>query len=110
AAVLADPAELVSIVCRCRHGNGSWRHMETVACNRLADPAVQAVVVNFRDVTERETAAAALRASEERYRALFEHNLAGVFRARMDGTVLDCNDSFARVFGFDSRTEMLGQN
>ncbi|MBV9072484.1 MAG: PAS domain S-box protein [Acidobacteria bacterium] len=44
--------------------------------------------------------------SEERYRSLFERNLAGVFMA-WNGRLLDCNDSFAHMFGFASRDEIL---
>jgi PAS domain S-box-containing protein len=47
--------------------------------------------------------------SEERYRLLFERNLAGVVRATVDGRVLDCNRAFARLLGFASRRECLGQ-
>jgi len=59
------------------------------------------------DVTERRRAEAALHATESRYRALFEHNLAGVYRTTLDGQILDCNDSFARMFGYASREEVL---
>src|SRR5712691_9682933 len=31
---------------RMRHKNGTWRHLESITVNRLADPAVAAVVVN----------------------------------------------------------------
>ncbi|HEX6099392.1 MAG TPA: PAS domain S-box protein [Thermoanaerobaculia bacterium] len=56
-----------------------------------------------RDVTER-------KASEARYRLLFERNLAGVYRSTPDGTILDCNDACARLFGYASREEFLGAN
>ena len=56
-----------------------------------------------RDVTER-------KASEARYRLLFERNLAGVYRSTPDGTILDCNDACARLFGYESREEFLGAN
>lgn len=49
----------------------------------------------------------ALRATEKRYRLLFERNLAGVYRTTPDGRILDCNDSFARILGFCSREEVL---
>jgi len=50
----------------------------------------------------------ALRQSEQRYRLLFERNLAGLYRSTLDGRVLDCNQSFARIFGYASREEVLG--
>jgi diguanylate cyclase (GGDEF)-like protein/PAS domain S-box-containing protein len=59
------------------------------------------------DVTERRSAENKLRDSEERYRLLFERNLAGVYRSTLDGRILDCNDALARVFGFNSREELL---
>jgi len=37
---------------RARHRDGSWRYLESVARNRLADPDVAGVLVNTRDVTE----------------------------------------------------------
>jgi len=49
----------------------------------------------------------ALRLSEKHYRQLWYGNLAGGFRAWTDGRILDCNDSFARLFGFASREEAL---
>ncbi len=52
----------------------------------------------------------AILASEARYRLLFEQNLAGVFRSRADGCILECNDAFARMLGFDSRDEALTVN
>ncbi len=66
-------------------------------------------VWSFRDVSERKRAEDALRASETRYRTLFERNLAGVYRTTLDGRILDCNESFARMFGYGTREELLGQ-
>jgi diguanylate cyclase (GGDEF)-like protein/PAS domain S-box-containing protein len=40
---------------RWRHTDGSYRYMETILSNQLADPNVRAVVLNTRDVTERKT-------------------------------------------------------
>jgi len=55
------------------------------------------------DVTARHEAELAARSSEERYRFLFDESLAGIFRMSSDGVLLDCNDAFARIFGYGSR-------
>lgn len=47
--------------------------------------------------------------SEERYRMLFEKNVAGVFRTTRDGRFLDCNDAFATCLGYASRDEVLAK-
>ena len=46
---------------RWRHTDGSYRYMETILSNQLADPNVRAVVLNTRDVTERKELEATLR-------------------------------------------------
>ncbi|MFL5690269.1 MAG: response regulator [Ktedonobacteraceae bacterium] len=43
-----------------------------------------------------------LRASEERYREVFEQGLTGIFIFTPTGKILDCNAAFARMLGFSS--------
>jgi PAS domain S-box-containing protein len=50
----------------------------------------------------------ALRTSEQRYRLLFERNMAGVFRTSLDGRFIGCNESFAQILGYSSPAEVLG--
>jgi PAS domain S-box-containing protein len=42
-------------------------------------------------------------------RALFETDLAGIFRISWDGTILDCNDGFAHMLGGGSAAELWGR-
>lgn len=44
--------------------------------------------------------------AEQRYRGLFERNIAGIFRTR-DGRFVDCNPAFARIFGYASPEELM---
>ena len=71
---------------------------------------VSGVIGLATDVTEKRRAESALHNSEARYRALFEHNLAGVYRTTLSGQILDCNESFARIFGYASREEVLSHH
>src|SRR5262249_8964889 len=50
----------------------------------------------------------ALEISERRYRLLFERNMAGVLRNTIDGQILEVNDAFARVLGYESAEEVRG--
>jgi len=51
--------------------------------------------------------AASPEAQDQRYRLLFERNLAGVYRTTLDGKILDCNDSFAHIVGCADRAEVM---
>ncbi|MBI5397201.1 MAG: PAS domain S-box protein, partial [Verrucomicrobia bacterium] len=69
---LQAPGRLVATECRIHHKDGSWRWIESSANNLLAEPAVGAVVVNFRDITGRKRAGEMLRESEDRLRQALE--------------------------------------
>lgn len=46
----------------------------------------------------------------DQYRQLFEQNLAGVYKADIEGNILSCNQAFAAIFGYDSAKDMIGIN
>jgi diguanylate cyclase (GGDEF)-like protein/PAS domain S-box-containing protein len=62
----------------------------------------------FASALERRRAEQAVRASERRYRLLFERNLAGVFRNSAAGLTLDCNDAYAKILGYPGRRQCIG--
>ncbi|NQT73480.1 MAG: PAS domain S-box protein [Chloroflexi bacterium] len=53
ARILATPGAAENIAMRFRVADGSWRWIEGTGKNFLDDPYVQAIVCNYRDVTER---------------------------------------------------------
>ncbi len=69
--MLADlvkvPGSSLTTECRVRHADGSWRWAEGVATNLLHEPAVGAIVGNYRDISERKRA-------EERIRHQATHD------------------------------------
>lgn len=86
------------------------RVFERVSIPRLLEGKVVGRVWSFREVTERRRAEEAIQASERRYRQLFERNAAGVYRASVGGTILDCNDAFARILRMESRERVVGRS
>jgi len=56
-----------------------------------------------RDITDR-------RIAEEKYRLLFEQVQEGVFVATPEGRLLDCNDAFVRMLGYENRAELMAVN
>ena len=85
-----------------------WHHSGTMLAASEGRPA--RCVGTITDISGRRQIEEALRVSEQRYRALFERNLAGVYRSTLEGRILDCNESFARIFGYASREEVLQQS
>ena len=63
-----------------------------------------------RDITKRKRAEQDLLSSEQRYRLLFERNVAGVAIANLDGRLLDCNNGWAHILGYESREQLLGRH
>ncbi|MBC8024499.1 MAG: PAS domain S-box protein [Steroidobacteraceae bacterium] len=51
--LLANPQTPIPVLWRRRHKEGHWLWLEGVATNLLDDPAVGAIVTNYRDVSER---------------------------------------------------------
>jgi diguanylate cyclase (GGDEF)-like protein/PAS domain S-box-containing protein len=49
----------------------------------------------------------ALRASERRYRGLFEKVLDGVYQVSVDGRFIACNPSLVQMLGYDSEAELM---
>jgi PAS domain S-box-containing protein len=46
----------------------------------------------------------------ERYRVLFERNVAGIILTTPEGRIIDCNEVCARIFGFHSPSDMLAHS
>ena len=65
-------------------------------------PMLQSTAI---DITERKETESALRSSELRYRTLFEKAVAGVGIISLDGQIVDCNDAWARMFGYDNANQ-----
>ncbi len=103
---LSSPGVSTFMELRLKHADGSWRHIESACTSLLHDPAVDGIVFNSRDVTERKRATEALRESEERYRAVVEQAADALFVHDLRGNLVDVNRHACESLGY-SRAELL---
>lgn len=89
---------------------GGTRRLQLISSRLVEYRGEPCVLSVAKDITDREDAQRRLEASERRYRRLFERNVAGTFRTALDGTILECNQAFADMFGFDSPEEAEGRS
>jgi PAS domain S-box-containing protein len=61
AAMLQQPGILPPLELRVQHKDGSWHVIETLGNNLLNNPAVEGIIINVRDITERKHMEAELR-------------------------------------------------
>lgn len=106
--LVAFPERAPLVQYRVQHKNGSWVWLELIGTNLLMEPAINGIVINFRDITDRkeaeeqlhqinqrlnlknneltqrieeqQRAEQLLRMSEERYRAFVEQSSEGIYR------------------------------
>ena len=81
--------ETGSIAFRLGHKDGSWRWVESIGRNRLADPGVSGVLVVMRDISERKHVEAELRANERQLEAIVQAVNDIVFEFDEDGRYLN---------------------
>ena len=107
---LKHPERTITLEFRFRHSDGTWRYLEAVGQNRLAEPEIAAVVVNSRDITDRKQAEESLREGEKQYRLIFDGNPTPMWIFDQETLAfLEVNDAALRHYGF-SRDEFLAMN
>ncbi len=118
--LLKRPGENFAFECRIYHKDGSWRWVEGTITNMLAEPAVGAIVGNYRDITEHKQYVFQLEGEKEelrrleeqlqyaerKFRSLVESNIAGVMVTDKEGHMYEVNNRLVQLLGY-SREELL---
>jgi len=99
--MISAPGKVATSEIRVRHKDGSWRWIENTVSNLLEEPSVRAVVMNFRDITERKQAEAERARLEQRLRQAGKMQAVG----RLAGGIAhDFNNILGGILGY---AEML---
>lgn len=87
--------------------DGALVHVrESARAIRAEDGSVLFYEGTVEDVSERKKFEEALRASEEKYRGLFENSLDGIYQSLPQGRFVTVNPALVRMFGFRDEIEM----
>jgi len=105
-AIKRSVAEMWDIAVRTAQANDLNQSLE----QRVADRTAEIVSINQgleREIAERKLAEAALQASEQEHRSIFDNATMGIYRSTLDGKLVRANDAFSTMLGYDSVEEIL---
>jgi PAS domain S-box-containing protein len=97
--LLQSPGSSSTETFRGKHKDGSWRWVESTKTNLLHDPAVNAIVANFHDVTEQKNTAEELLANQERLQLAQEAGTVGVYEWNIQTNDIVWAAGIERLYG-----------
>ena len=101
--LLELPGASLTVEIRSLCKDGRWKWTESTATNLLNDPAMQGIVLNVRDISERKLA----EQESRRFEAIVESSIDGILSVDLEGKITSWNPGARRIFGY-SEAEMLG--
>jgi diguanylate cyclase (GGDEF)-like protein/PAS domain S-box-containing protein len=105
---VVQSTEPCSAEVRLSDGGGPWRWVELAATDRRADPLIEGIVLNGREVTERRAAEAAVLEREAEIKAVFNAAAAGIIVLDRKGIVRRANMAAERIFDLPN-DEIVGR-
>lgn len=99
--LIQNPEKVIRTQYRFQHKDGSWRWLESIITNLLAEPSVQSIVFNYRDITDQKQTEEKLLESEDRYRDIVEHIRDLIGTHDLQGNILSINPAATDLLGFD---------
>jgi len=93
------PGAIIHASTRMQRKDGAWRWMEGSGYNLLNDPVIRAIVINYRDITERKM-------SQERFERVVEFSPIANVMVNAQGNIVLVNKTTEMLFGY-SREELL---
>ncbi|MBN2614045.1 MAG: PAS domain S-box protein [Bacteroidales bacterium] len=107
--LLKEHGKTVATEFRAMRKDGSIWWSEGSATNLLDVPGINAIIVNYRDITDRKKAEDAYINSEKRFRSMIEHSSDVITLLDINGKVLYVTPSIYAVTGF-SVEERIGKD
>lgn len=103
--IIQNPEFIRTISYRFRHKSGEWHWLESTFRNQFAEPTIRAIIINFRDITERKQ-------KEEKINILtrsVEQSPVSIVITNSEGIIEYVNPKTVEITGY-SLEELIGQN
>ena len=107
ARVLEEPGKSHALEYRTMRKDGSFLWIETVGINLLHEPGIEAIVWNFRDVTERKEMEQAVARAKEQLEVILRNVADGIMMVDANDRLIYANDTIVRWNGLPSLTALL---
>ncbi len=91
-----------------KDGTPFWNEL-TISPVRDSNGLVTHFIGVQSDITDRKQAEEALKQAEAKYRSIFENATEGIFQTAPDGRYLSANPALARMYGYDSPSELIAK-
>lgn len=106
--LIKNPSLVPTIEYRFKTANGKWSWIESTFSNHLGEEAINAIVINFRDISERKKAEMELKESELKFKRLVWDMQVGVILQGPDTEIILCNPMSLELLGL-SEGQLLGK-
>ncbi len=103
--IFENPTYIPTIQYRFSDKNGNWRWIESTFSNLLADPSVESIVINFRDITERKHAEKEL----HKLSRVVEQSPTSIVITDIDGKIEYVNPKLLEITGY-KLDEVIGKS
>ena len=107
--LLQEPGSHQRGTFRLRRSDGTWRWVDAIATNMLNEPSVNAIVANYRDITESKLAEEALRESQAKYQKLVETSHDLIWSVDSEGKITFLNHAAKEIYGYEPE-ELIGRS
>lgn len=105
--VISNRNRIKELDYRFRKSDGNYIWIESTFHNLLHEPAINAIVIHFRDISARKSFEEILKTSEEKYRSLFNSNPASIIIWNPEThDIIEVNDAAIKEYGYN-RNEFL---
>ncbi len=98
--LMKTPGKSFYLQLRVRHNNGTYRWCEGTMTNLLNDSHVNALVLNLRDISEKNKTEDTLHESEQFHRVITNISTIGIVWATPDKKIANANNSMCEMLGY----------